>query len=239
MDIIISLLIVSVLIGIPTWLIVHTVNKADKSTIIYSPEEVTRRLRKGFYLSFWGMDLLFGAIPSFVLILCDLPTVFQFIVPAVAFIVGFIMFFIGRIQVGLMTRYINFCNRERTEFEEWVLQAMLGIEEAAMRRNGINAITKVISGVTDDMLSAMNSMGIIRRREYNLSDIASSNEKIEEFYKDYGDGNVTSSWDKVTTFYNKQGKKLFKFGLAYDNVQLLVKEVKNTQKSISNQKRKK
>ena len=48
MDIIIPLLIVSVLIGIPTWLIVHTVNKADKSTIIYSPEEVTRRLRKGF-----------------------------------------------------------------------------------------------------------------------------------------------------------------------------------------------
>lgn len=42
---------------------------------------------------------------------------------------------------------------------------MQGIEEAAMRRNGINAITKVISGVTDDMLSAMNSMGIIRRRE--------------------------------------------------------------------------
>ena len=154
MDIIIPLLIVSVLIGIPTWLIVHTVNKADKSTIIYSPEEVTRRLRKGFYL-------LFGAIPSFVLILCDLPTVFQFIVPAVAFVVGFIMFFIGRIQVGLMTRYINFCNRERTEFEEWVLQAMLGIEEAAMRRNGINSITKVIPVVTDDMLSAMNSTGII------------------------------------------------------------------------------
>ena len=101
MDIIILLLIVSVLIGIPTWLIVHTVNQADKSTIIYSPEEVTRRLRKGFYLSFWGMDLLFGAI-----------------LPAVAFVVGFIMFFIGRIQVGLMTRYINFCNRERTEFEE-------------------------------------------------------------------------------------------------------------------------
>ena len=42
---------------------------------------------------------------------------------------------------------------------------MQGIEEAAMRRNGINAITKVISGVTDDMLSAMNSMGIIRRSE--------------------------------------------------------------------------
>lgn len=159
MDIIIPLLIVSVLIGIPTWLIVRTMNKADKNTIVYSPEDVTKKLRKGFYLSFWGIDLLFGAIPLFVLILCDFPRVFQFI--AAAFVVGFIMFFIGRIQVGIMTRYINFCNRERTEFEEWVLQAMLGIEEAAMRRNEINSITKVIPGVTDDMLSAMNSIGII------------------------------------------------------------------------------
>ena len=108
MDIIIPLLIVSVLIGIPTWLIVQTVNKADKSTIIYSPEEVTRRLRKGFYLSFWGMDLLFGAIPSFVLILCDLPTVFQFIVPAVAFVVGFIMFFIGFFLINAPSQFITY-----------------------------------------------------------------------------------------------------------------------------------
>ena len=62
---------------------------------------------------------------------------------------------------------------------------------------------------------------------------------VVKFYKDYGDGNVSSSWDKVTTFYNKQGEKLFKFGLAYDNVQLLVRDVKNTQRSISNQKKKK
>ena len=50
MDIIIPLLIVSVLIGIPTWLMVRTMNKADKNTIVYSPEEVTKKLRKGFYL---------------------------------------------------------------------------------------------------------------------------------------------------------------------------------------------
>lgn len=50
--------------------------------------------------------------------------------------------------------------------------AMQGIEEEAMRRNGINAITKVISGVTDDMLSAMNSMGIIRRRECAKRDVS-------------------------------------------------------------------
>lgn len=47
---------------------------------------------------------------------------------------------------------------------------------------------------------------LLTKRAYNLSDIVFSNEKIEEFYTDYGDGNVSSSWDKVTTFYDKQGK---------------------------------
>ena len=77
---------------------------------------------------------------------------------------------------------------------------------------------------------------LLTKRAYNLSDIVFSNEKIEKYYTDYGDGNV-SSWDKVTTFYDKQGKKLFKFGLAYGNVQLLAKEVKNTQKSIIKSKK--
>ena len=70
-------------------------------------------------------------------------------------------------------------------------------------------------------------------------DVDSFFDAVVKFYKDYGDGNVSSSWDKVTIFYNKQGEKLFKFGLAYDNVQLLVRDVKNTQRSISNQKKKK
>lgn len=79
----------------------------------------------------------------------------------------------------------------------------------------------------------------LKKKEYRLSDIAFSKEQIEEIHVDHGDGNATNSWDRVTTFYNKQGKKLFKFGLAYNNVDLLVKEVMNTQKSILNQKRKK
>lgn len=79
---------------------------------------------------------------------------------------------------------------------------------------------------------------LLKKREYKLSDIAFSDEEIEAYYRDLGDGDVTNSWDKVTIFYNKQGEKLFKFGLAYDNVQLLARDIKNTQKSISNQKKK-
>ena len=79
---------------------------------------------------------------------------------------------------------------------------------------------------------------LLKKREYKLSDIAFFNQEIEEFYTDHGDGCVSSSWDKVTTFYNRQGKKLFKFGLAYDNVPLLVRDVKKTQKRVSNQEKK-
>ena len=40
------------------------------------------------------------------------------------------------------------------------------------------------------------------------------------------------SYDKVTVFYDEKGKKIFEFGLDYDNVERLKADVKNTQKSI-------
>ena len=110
MDIIIPLLIVSVLIGIPTWLIVQTVNKADKSTIIYSPEEVTRRTAKDSICHLGDGFVIWS--DSFVCSYTLRPLWFFNLLFRLQFVVGFIMFFIGRIQVGLMSRYINFCNRE-------------------------------------------------------------------------------------------------------------------------------
>ncbi len=68
MDIIISLLIVSVLIGIPTWLIVHTVNKADKKHDYLFTRRSDEKTSQRILFVILGMDLLFGAIPSFVLL---------------------------------------------------------------------------------------------------------------------------------------------------------------------------
>lgn len=36
----------------------------------------------------------------------------------------------------------------------------------------------------------------------------------------------------MTVFYDEKGKKIFEFGLDYDNVERLKADVKNTQKSI-------
>lgn len=72
---------------------------------------------------------------------------------------------VTKIAIRLMRESYGQCMKENIiellKYLKFELEAMLGIEEVAMRRNGINVITKVIPGVTDDMLSAMNSTGII------------------------------------------------------------------------------
>lgn len=76
-----------------------------------------------------------------------------------------------------------------------------------------------------------------KKVEYKPSEVYSSNTKIVQ--TDYRDemGGWTSTEDKVTTFYNRDGKKLFAFGLAYENVQRLEKTVANNRKSMENMKR--
>ena len=80
---------------------------------------------------------------------------------------------------------------------------------------------------------------LFKKFEYRMSDIKTTKAEYEETTVGYlNDITPVTSSDHITTFYDKSGKKLFKFGLAYDNVQLLASDVKNTQRSISNQKKK-
>lgn len=80
---------------------------------------------------------------------------------------------------------------------------------------------------------------LFKKFEYRMSDIKTTKAEYEETTVGYlNDITPVTSSDHIITFYDKSGKKLFKFGLAYDNVQLLASDVKNTQKSISNQKKK-
>lgn len=77
-------------------------------------------------------------------------------------------------------------------------------------------------------------IGVINR-EYPMSDIRTSKTQTETYNTGlyYEDMVPTTGYDKVITFYDKTGKKIFKFGLAYYNVERLQTDVKNTQKSIS------
>ncbi|MBS5857237.1 MAG: hypothetical protein ACLTKT_01030 [Clostridia bacterium] len=77
-------------------------------------------------------------------------------------------------------------------------------------------------------------IGVINR-EYPMSDIRTSKTQTETYNTGlyYEDMVPTTGYDKVITFYDKTGKKIFKFGLSYYNVERLQTDVKNTQKSIS------
>ncbi len=78
---------------------------------------------------------------------------------------------------------------------------------------------------------------MLKTIEYKPSEVYSSKENYVE--TDYRDelGGWTITYDKVTTFYDSNEKKLFKFGMAYENVQKLEKTVANNRKSIKNMKK--
>ena len=77
---------------------------------------------------------------------------------------------------------------------------------------------------------------LFKKFEYHMSDIKTTKAEYEEATVGYlNDITPVTSSDYVTTFYNKSGKKLFKFDVAYENVERLQKDVLNTQKSIINQ----
>ena len=79
---------------------------------------------------------------------------------------------------------------------------------------------------------------LFHKKTYRLSDIRESREKEEAFYHDTGDGIPTQSYDRVTAFYDTDGKRAFHFGLAYENMELLTKDVNNVQKSLTGNNRK-
>ena len=72
---------------------------------------------------------------------------------------------------------------------------------------------------------------MLKRVEYKPSEVHRSKTKIEanDYHDEYG---TWFTYDKVTTFYNKEGKKLFAFGLCYNNVEKLKKNIENNRKSI-------
>ena len=66
-----------------------------------------------------------------------------------------------------------------------------------------------------------------------MSDIKTTKAEYEETIVGYlNDITPVTSSDHITTFYDKSGKKLFKFGLAYENVERLQKDVAKYAKRV-------
>lgn len=76
----------------------------------------------------------------------------------------------------------------------------------------------------------------VKNIEYRMSDIKTFKKQSETFQVGYLEDIIpVESSDITTTFYDKTGKKVFKLGSSYDNLERLTTDIKNTQKSISRQ----
>lgn len=65
------------------------------------------------------------------------------------------------------------------------------------------------------------------KKEYPISDIKTSKSQTETYSVGcYEDRVAATGHDSVTIFYDKNGKPIFKFGLAYENVERLKDDVK-------------
>ncbi len=73
----------------------------------------------------------------------------------------------------------------------------------------------------------------LRMRQYHISQIASCETKTESVRVRHSEGLVSDYWDEVTVFKDANGKKLFRFGLAYRNVDSLARRVKSVQKAAA------
>lgn len=145
-------------------------------------EKMKSYLKIGFTLSRWGIDSFWGAlifaISWIVMIFIINPGVkadYFGIIALILTYVGMILFFIGRMFVGLQSRKLNFLTgRTRNDEEEWFLQEMLCIEETAIRLNLANNFAKISPGKADDILAASNTTSVIKHF-FNVGKIYMSN----------------------------------------------------------------
>lgn len=76
-----------------------------------------------------------------------------------------------------------------------------------------------------------------KTKAYKASEIYKSDTKVETSYMMSSGSKAIKAYDHVTTFYDSSGRKLFKFGSAFENVALLENEIKHTRKSVINSKK--
>lgn len=132
-------------------------------------QKMKKNLKIGFLLSRYGIDAFYSAllftILWVVIIVIDSSNNYDVfgILMMIFLAVGFVMFFAGRIIVGLQSRKLNlYMDRQRTIEEEWFLNEMINVEKNAARENLANQFAKLTPNNADNIIFASSSVGTIK-----------------------------------------------------------------------------
>lgn len=134
-------------------------------------ESVKSKLKSGFTIARWGIDLCLGAL--FIAIAFIISALIKkesnelikvLLIPLGLCIVGLIVFAIGRTMVGLQSRKLNLhTDRPLTEEERWFVSCMLEMEEKGSGVNFYNRVANVSGGSEDDIVAGAAATAIIGR----------------------------------------------------------------------------
>ena len=123
-------------------------------------ESAKRKLKNGFTIARWGVDICIGALFIAIALIVSALTkdgnglIKMLIIPLVMCVVGLIVFAIGRVMVGLQSRKLNLhTNRPLTEEERWFVSCMLEIEEKGSGVSFFNSAARVSAGDGDDIVA--------------------------------------------------------------------------------------
>lgn len=133
-------------------------------------ESIKRKLKSGFTIARWGVDICLGALFIAIALVISVLTkdgadlIKMLMIPFVMCMIGLIVFAIGRVMVGLQSRKLNLhMDRPLTEEERWFVGCMLEMEEKGAGVNFFNSVARATSGSGDDIVAGAVATAIVDR----------------------------------------------------------------------------
>lgn len=131
-------------------------------------ESVKNKLKSGFTIARWGIDICLGALFIAIALIISALTkdgtnlIKMLMIPLVLCVVGLIVFAAGRVMVGLQSRKLNLhTDRPLTEEERWFVGCMMEMEEKGAGVNFFNSVTRATSGSGDDIVAGAVATAVV------------------------------------------------------------------------------
>ena len=137
--------------------------------VIPVEESIKKKIKNGFTVARWGMDLCIGAlfIAAALIISAvtgDVSLIKVLVIPVIMCVIGIIVFAAGRTVVGLQSRKLNLhTSRPLDEEEIWFVSCMLEIEEKGAGASFYSSAARMTGGTADNMAAGAMAGKIVGR----------------------------------------------------------------------------
>ena len=162
----------AVILGLPTWLVTSSWKRAENEETTPPTDEIIKLMRKGSFLSSWGIDFIFGVMPiagsmiAWSVKYFDTEYYFKslsltVVVSVLCLIIGFSLLMTGKTIMSCQSRRLEHIKgRERNDVEELIVAMICNLEGRGSSKelkntiqniNLANAVARATSTKIDDI----------------------------------------------------------------------------------------